>query len=252
LKENSSKEQIIFGRHPIIEALESGKSFEKIIIKSGMTGDFVHQLNSLCKHNKIAIKKVPQIKLDKLARFRNHQGVVGFISLVEYQNLRDIVPFLFEHGKTPLFIMLDGITDVRNLGAIARSAEVLGCHAIIVGQNNNAVINQDAIKTSAGALLKIPVCRSENLKDTLNYLRASGVSVVCSDMNSKNDLDALDLTGPIALVMGSEGAGVSFEVLEASGQTFRIPQVGQIESLNVSVASGIALYECLRQRKLLK
>ncbi len=197
----------------------------------------------------IPLKKVPQIKLDQLSRKRNHQGAVGIISAVEYQNIRDIIPLIYERGETPNILILEGITDVRNVGAIARSAEVLGAHAIVFPLSNSAEINEDAIKTSAGALLSIPLCRESNLFKTIDYLKESGFHIICSALDGDTNIFEIDMTGPLATIIGSEQKGVSSELIKKSDKTFKIPQLGKTDSLNVSVASGIILYECIKQRR---
>lgn len=242
------KGQVIFGRNPILEALRSDQQFEKIVLKSGLKGPFVQELYEICTERAIPIKKVPTVKLDYISRGKNHQGVIGYMSAIEYQDIRNILPFLFEQGTVPNFLILDGVTDVRNLGAIARSAEVLGVNAIILPLANSAQINEDAIKTSAGALMNIPVCRSNSISRTISYLKESGVTIVSSSLKAEKHVFDIDLTVPLAVILGSEYDGVQGSLLAESDEIFKIPQQGQIDSLNVSVAAGIILYECLHQR----
>lgn len=248
MKTHSSKHQIIFGRQPLLEAINGNVPIDHILIRSGLKGSFIDTIKEYCSRNNIPLKRVPQIKLDKTSHQQNHQGVIAFASLIEYKNLKDIVPFLFEKGEVPLILILDGVTDVRNLGAIARSAEIFGCHAIIIPLSDTAQINEVAIKTSAGALLNIDICRESNLKSAVKFLKNSGIQILASDMKSDRDIYSFDLNVPLALVMGSEQYGVSSDLLSASTETFSIPQLGSTDSLNVSVASGICLYECIRQR----
>jgi 23S rRNA (guanosine2251-2'-O)-methyltransferase len=191
---------------------------------------------------------VPVYKLNKVASGKNHQGVVAFLASITYHNIADVLPEVFKSGKTPLILVLDRITDVRNFGAIARSAECAGVDAIIIPSRGAAQVNGDAIKTSAGALHKIPVCKEDNLKTTLEYLKESGLTIAaCTEKGSEPHYKT-DLTGPLAVIMGSEEDGVSGEYIKRSDKKILIPMSGTIESLNVSVATGIVLFEVLRQR----
>lgn len=194
------------------------------------------------------MKKVPPIKLDKLSRQRNHQGVVGVMSAIEYQNIENVVPFIFEKGEMPLILILDGVTDVRNMGAICRSAEVMGVHTVVLPVQNSAEINEDAIKTSAGALMSLPVCRTAHLPKVISYLKESGISITCSSLEGDLPIFDLDMSGPMAIIMGSEQNGVDKTLMNLSDHIFKIPQSGKTDSLNVSVATGVILYECVRQR----
>jgi len=213
-----------------------------------MKGDFASEIYAFAKERSIPIKKVPPIKLDKLSRQRNHQGVVGMMAAIEYQKVEDVIPFIFEKGETPLILILDGITDVRNMGAICRSAEVMGVHTIILPIQNSAEINEDAIKTSAGALLTLPVCRTANLDKVIHYLKECGISIRSSSLSGSQPIFDLDLTAPTAIILGSEQNGVDKSLLSLSDEIFKIPQRGKTDSLNVSVAAGVVLYECVRQR----
>lgn len=241
---------IIFGIYPLLEALQAGKEVEKIMLSRELRNTQVREIISLAEQLEIPVQKVPPEKLDSLTR-SNHQGVVAFTSLIEYQPLEDILIKVFETGRQPLFLILDRITDVRNAGAISRSAECAGVDALIVPSRGSAQINADAIKTSAGALNLIPVHRSPNLKHTLRYLRDSGVKIVAVSEHATEDYDRADLTCPIAFVVGSEEDGISAEYLRLCDEKIRIPLKGAIKSLNVSVAVGIVLFEALRQRKAL-
>ena len=243
------KSQIIYGRNPILEALEGGTQFEKIVLKSGLKGPFEQEITEICKEKMIPVRRVPQIRLDTISRNKNHQGIVGYISVIEYQDIRNVVPFLYEQGITPNLLILDGITDVRNLGAIARSCEVLGANALILPQSNSAEINEDTIKTSTGAIFKIPVCREVNLLDTIDYLKECGINIIVSTLEAEKYIFDIDLTVPIATIIGSEQKGVNSQLLARSDDKFKIPQKGETDSLNVSVAAGIILYECLHQRQ---
>ncbi len=239
---------IIYGRHPITEAIKAGKAFEKIMIQQGLRGEMEIEIRKLSRENQIPLSIVPQEKLNKMANGANHQGLVGFMALVSYLTLEDVLPHIFERGEVPLLLLLDGITDVRNFGAIARTAEVMGVHAIVVQQKGGALINADAIKASAGALNRMTVCREKTMSAVLDYLAQSGVRVIASDLKATQKLFDVDLTLPTAIIIGSEDVGVNGNFLRRSDETFIIPQVGAMDSLNVSVATGIILYEVVKQR----
>lgn len=239
---------MIYGRHPIVEAIKSGKPLEKVMMQQGTHGEAEIELRKLTKEHGIPLSIVPKEKLDKMARGVNHQGLLGFFAILEYANLEDVLPHIFEKGEIPLLILLDGVTDVRNFGAIARSAEVMGVHAIVVPQKGGALINADAMKASAGALSRIPVCREKTMSAVLDYLGASGVQVMASDLKAEKKIFDVDFTVPTAILMGSEDEGVNRAFLRRADETFIIPQVGETDSLNVSVAAGVILYEVLRQR----
>lgn len=240
---------MIYGRHPVVDAIKAGKPFEKVMLLQGTTGETEIELRHLTREHNIPLSMVPREKLNKMAaRGANHQGVIGFLSVIEYQNLENILPFIYEKGETPLLLLLDNVTDVRNFGAIARSAEVMGVHALVVPQKGGALINADAMKASAGALSKIPVCREKTLSAVLDYLGSSGVQVISSDLKAEKQLFEMDFTQPTAILIGSEGEGVNANFVRRSDDTFKIPQVGTTDSLNVSVATGIILYEVVKQR----
>ncbi|SNC75284.1 23S rRNA (guanosine2251-2'-O)-methyltransferase [Hymenobacter gelipurpurascens] len=240
---------MIFGLRPILEALNAGRTLDKIFLLRGTKNSMTQDIQVLAKAANIPMSMVPVEKLDGITK-KNHQGAVAYVSPIDYMPLDSILAGLYEEGKTPLLLVLDRITDVRNFGSIARNAECLGVHAIVVPSNGAAQINGDALKTSAGALNLIPVCREANLKDTLTFLRESGVQVVACTEKTDTSLEtgSVDLTGPLAILMGSEEDGISPEYLRLADHKLRIPMAGQISSLNVSVASGIMLYEVLRQR----
>lgn len=239
---------LIYGRHPVADAIRAGKPFEKVMMQQGMRGEAEIEIRKLTKEFNIPLSIVPREKLSKMANGGNHQGILGFLPLIAYQKLDDILPFVFEKGETPLLLLLDNVTDVRNFGAIARSAEVMGVHAIVVPQNGSALINADAMKSSAGALSRIAVCREKSMSQVMDYLAQSGVRVVASDLGGKKKVFDVDFTLPTAIIMGSEGEGVNKALLRRADETFIIPQVGTTDSLNVSVATGVILYEVLRQR----
>ncbi|MFI5163827.1 MAG: 23S rRNA (guanosine(2251)-2'-O)-methyltransferase RlmB [Bacteroidia bacterium] len=240
--------KLIFGIRPIMEAIRSGKEIEKILFQQNTGSKLMSELNDEIKKYKIPFQFVPAEKLNNLIKSRNHQGVVALLSPVTYRNIEDIVPTVFEKGETPLVIILDRITDVRNIGAISRSAECAGVHAMIVPSRGSAQINNDAIKASAGAIYQIPICRSENLKQTIDFLKRSGLRIVSCTEKSDNTIYEIDFSLPTAVILGSEEDGISEEYLKISDERVKIPLYGKIESLNVSVCAGITLYEAVRQR----
>lgn len=239
---------IIYGRHPVVDALTNGIPLEKVMLQKGIRGEMEKELRHLCKAAEVPMLVIPK---ERLKRYTpgNHQGVVALQSLIRYQKIEDVLPLVFERSETPLFVLLDGVTDVRNFGAIARSAEVCGAHALVITQKNSAQINPEAMKTSAGALNTIPVCREKSLITAIDYLQQSGIQVLASDLQASHAVYELDLNAPVAFVLGAEGEGISPAVGRKADQTFIIPQKGQTDSLNVSVAGGIMLYEAMRQRK---
>ena len=239
--------EIIFGIRAVIEAVQAGKDIDKILIKKDMQGELSRELFTVLKGTHIPVSRVPVERINRITR-KNHQGVVAFISSITYQRVEDVVPFLFEQGKNPLFVMLDGVTDVRNFGAIARTCECAGVDAIVIPAKNSVTVNADAIKTSAGALHTLPVCREPNLKDALQYLKNSGFHVVAATEKGDYDYVKADYTGPMCIIMGAEDKGVSYDNLALCDEWVKIPMFGTIESLNVSVAAGILIYEAVKQR----
>ena len=242
------KENIIFGVRPVIEAINAGKEIEKLYIQRDIKGSGLTELRNAVKKGKVVFSHVPIQKLNKHTS-ENHQGVLAFISPIDVSDIEILIPTLFEAGKTPLILLLDKLTDVRNFGAIARTAECAGVHAIVVPKRESAQINADAIKTSAGALHTIPVCKVENLTDAAMFLQASGIRIVSCTEKTEQLIYDVDYTTPTALVMGSEEFGVSNQILRLSDDKARIPLAGEISSLNVSVAAGIILYEAVKQRQ---
>ena len=241
------KSHLIFGRHPVTEALQSGKPFDKVFLQQGIRGPFEKEIRQLCKSFKVPLKVIPKERLDRLAG-GNHQGVAGYVALVRYQQLEDVLPFLFEKEDLPLIVLLDGVTDVRNFGSIARSAECCGVGTLVIPRKGSAQVNAEAVKSSAGALLRIPICRESSIVAAVELLQLSGVPVYASDLKADGPIMEMDFTGPVALVLGAEGDGVSEAVLRKVDKSFIIPQRGETDSFNVSVAAGIMLYEVLRQR----
>lgn len=242
------KENIIYGIRPIIEAVKSGKEIDKILIQTGLNNELYFQLRKLINEFKIPFQYVPVNKLNRITS-KNHQGVICFISNIVYFNIENLLPGIYEDGKLPLLLILDRITDVRNMGAIARTAECTGVDAIIIPEKGSAQINSETIKASAGSLYKIPVCRCKNLKNTIEYLKESGVQIIAATEKADNYYTSADFTKPTVIIMGSEENGVSGEYLKRSDLKVKIPILGDIESLNVSVATGVILYEAVNQRK---
>ena len=243
------KETYIYGIRPTIEAIKAGKELEKIFLQNGLKGDGFRDLFGLIKELEIPFQFVPIEKLNRLSR-QNHQGVISYVSEITYQRLEDIVPYVFEQGRMPLFLILDRVTDVRNVGSIARTAECSGVDGLIFPARGSAQINSDAIKTSAGALYKLPVVRSQNLKESVQFLRDSGLIIAAATEKTEKEYTQVDFNRPMALIMGSEGEGISEEYLKLTDEVVRIPLHGEIESLNVSVAAGVILFEALRQRNI--
>lgn len=244
----TNKQLIVIGRHPVIDLLQKGNPVQKVFISRTLKGPTEIDVRKLTGAAGIPLSRVENQKLDRLAHHKNHQGLVAITSPIAFQNIEDIVPHLFETNENPLILILDHVTDVGNFGAIARSALALGVHAIIVPSKGSAAINKDAIKSSAGALLDIPICRISNLVKAIDFLKNSGVTVYCSTLRESKMITDLDFTGPTAVVLGSEDHGVDNTVVTASQGLFKIPQSEQVDSLNVSVATGIILYEISRQR----
>lgn len=244
---NTEEKNYIFGIRAIIEAVNAGKTIDKLFIQKGLHNDLFAELWKLVRIKRINYKHVPLEKINRLTR-KNHQGVFAFISPIDFHNIEDVVPSLYEQGKNPLILVLDRITDVRNFGAIARTAECAGVDAIIIPEQNAAAINADAIKTSAGALHKITVCRTWNLKLAIQFMKESGIQLVGCTEKTQDLIYKPDYTPPTAIIMGSEEDGVSPEFLKMCDARVKIPLAGKIASLNVSVATGVILYEAIRQR----
>ncbi|MEP7268944.1 MAG: 23S rRNA (guanosine(2251)-2'-O)-methyltransferase RlmB [Saprospiraceae bacterium] len=240
--------QIIYGKHPVLEALREELAIEKVMLLQGSHGELEKTLREKCRERSIPLQQVPKELLNKLAKGNNHQGILALIAPIEYQDLKGLLPFLLNQQKKPLFILLDRVTDVRNLGAIARSGELLGVDAIIVSAKHSARIDDEAIKTSAGALLKLAVCREQSINQAVEILQKSGVKIAAADSKDGVMIHEVNFNQPIALLMGSEDEGVHHSLLEKSDYRYKIPQVGSIDSFNVSVAAGISLYEVNRQR----
>jgi len=237
----------IFGIRAVIEAIKSGKQIDKLMIKVGLKGELFFELMELVKSLQIPFQYVPNERINRVT-MKNHQGVLAFISPIEFQNIENILPSIFESGKTPLIVILDKVTDVRNFGAITRTAECAKVDAIIIPEKGSAQISGDAVKTSAGALLKIPVCRVKNLSNTIKYLQQSGIQVVAATEKAEDFYYKVDFSIPTAILLGAEDRGVDMEYLKVADQMVKIPILGEIESLNVSVAASILIYEAVKQR----
>jgi 23S rRNA (guanosine2251-2'-O)-methyltransferase len=238
---------LLIGLRPLIEAIEAGHEIEKVLIQQGLRGDLITEAREVIQQNQISFQLVPAEKLNYISK-KNHQGIIAFVSPIAFGNLENIVADVFEKGETPKFLLLDGVTDVRNFGAICRTAECLGVHAVIVPEKGSAQINEEAIKTSAGALYNIPVCRTKSIMQTISYLQQSGVSVVACSEKSRTPLHEVNLKIPTCIVMGSEESGISNEIIRKADFLTGITMAGKTSSLNVSVAAGMILYELMRQR----
>jgi 23S rRNA (guanosine2251-2'-O)-methyltransferase len=244
MKENKD---FLFGIRAVIEAIKSGKNIDKLMIRSGLKGELFYELMGLVKELQIPFQYVPNERINRVT-MKNHQGVLAFISPIEFQSIENILPSIFEQGKNPLFMILDKVTDVRNFGAITRTAECANVDAIIIPEKGSAQISADAVKTSAGALLKIPVCRVKSLSNTIKFLQESGIQIVAATEKATENYYQVDFSIPTALLLGAEDTGVSMELLRVADKMVKIPILGEIESLNVSVAAGVLLYEAVKQR----
>lgn len=242
-----SNSDMIYGTRAVIEAIRAGKQIEKILIQTGLNNDLIRELTGVAREHNLPVTYVPQEKLNRLTT-KNHQGVVCMLSAISYAQVNDLIDFAYSEGREPFFIILDRITDVRNFGAIARTAECAGVTGIIIGDKGNAPITSDAMKTSAGALNHLPVCREDNLKKTLKFLRDNGIMVVACTEKAEKEIYEVKFDQPVALIMGSEEDGISDVLLRECDELVRIPMKGKIESLNVSVATGVAIYEVVRQK----
>ncbi|MBO4269060.1 MAG: 23S rRNA (guanosine(2251)-2'-O)-methyltransferase RlmB [Bacteroidaceae bacterium] len=239
--------EMIFGIRAVIEAVEAGKEIDRLLVKKDLQGELSKELFAAIRGYDIPVQRVPAEKLNRITR-KNHQGVIAFIAPVTYQHVENLVPTLFEEGKEPFFVLLDGVTDVRNFGAIARTAECAGVNAVIIPSRNSVSVNADAVKTSAGALHILPVCRENNIASTIRYLKNCGIRIVGATEKAELDYTRARLDGPLCLIMGAEDKGIPQEHLALCDEWVRIPILGQIESLNVSVAAGILIYETVKQR----
>ena len=241
------KSQLIIGRQPLMETIRSGRAVDKILLQRNTAGESIAEIRQLAREYNIPVQVVPVEKLDSLTR-ANHQGVIAFAGLVQYMDLQQVIDHVVGAGGTPLFMMLDGVTDVRNIGAIARSALCCGAQALVIPDKGTGALNEEAMKSSAGALELIHICRVASLLKAVDTLHLNGIKVFTSEMNASKKVFELPLTEPCCIVMGSEDKGVQAYIHKAADEHFTIPMAGDFDSFNVSVAAGIILYEAMKHR----
>lgn len=239
--------EFIFGTRAVIEAIKAGKAIDKVLIKSGLDNELGAELKNLLKLHQLAFLSVPEAKLQRITR-KNHQGVIAYLSPIDFYQLEELVSRTFENGDLPFFIMLDGITDVRNFGAIVRTAECAGVQGIIIPEKGSVGINSDAVKTSAGALFRVPVCKIKSVKNAIEYLQNSGIKVIGANEKTEKLYFQEAYKNPLCLVMGAEDKGLSQSALKYCDEWVKIPILGKIESLNVSVAAAVLMYEVVKHR----
>jgi len=240
---------IIFGIHSVAEALRQSKDLEKIILLKDSDNPKLKEIEGLAKEHTVKVSYVPIQKFRKFENL-NHQGVIAYTSQISYQNFESTIEAVLEVKTTPLFLLLDGITDVRNLGAILRTAECTGVDAVIIPKSGSAQVNHETIKTSAGAAFNVSICKVDHLKDAIFYLKSSGIELIAATEKAENTIYDLNFNKPAAIIMGGEGDGIHNSILKMTDQKGKLPLLGDIESLNVSVACGVILYEAVRQRQL--
>lgn len=238
---------MVFGIRAVIEAVEAGKEIDRVLLKRDFSGELSGELFAVLKNRGIRPQRVPVEKLNSITR-KNHQGVIAFISPVNYQPIEEIIASVYDRGETPFIVVLDHITDVRNFGAIARTAECAGVHAVVIPSRGSVSVTADAVKTSAGALLTLPVCRPKSLEEAVKYMKSCGLQIITASEKASALYTEADMTLPTAIIMGAEDKGVSAALASLSDISLSLPQFGKIASLNVSVATGILLYEVVRQR----
>lgn len=241
------KTQYVYGIHAVLEAIDAGKDIDKIFLSKTLNDDTAQEIIGKARQLRIPVQRVPVQKIDRITR-RNHQGVLAMLAAVTYYRVEDVVPQLFDNGENPFIVVLDGVTDVRNFGAVARTCECAGVSAIVIPDRESVSVNADAVKTSAGALNYLPVCREHNLVSAVKLLRDSGFRIVGTSDKSQMPYTSGDYTGPVAIVLGAEDKGISPEIMKLCDTQVMIPEFGHINSLNVSVAGGIMIYEVVRQR----
>lgn len=246
-KPRPKKNTLIIGRNKVTEAIQQGKQLERIFLVSTVHGEVIDEIKRLAEENKIPVNKVPVEKLNSF-NVSNHEGCIAVTSKIQYQDLQEIISFVVDKGDTPLFLILDGITDVRNIGALARAALCTGVQAIIIPDKGVGALNEDAITTSAGALEKLAICRVSSLMKTIDELHLNGIKVFASEMKAERIIYDINFSEPCAIVMGSEDKGISAALMKICDEQFKIPMKGDFESLNVSVAAGMILYEAMKQR----
>lgn len=245
--EFENKTDLVFGIHPILEGLESGENFDKILILNSLRTPQAKEIIATAKERGIAVNKVPQQKLDRITR-KNHQGIIGFIAPIEFHQIEDILPDIFSRGKNPFLLILDRISDVRNFGAIVRTAECAGADAIIIPKKGSAQINGETIKTSTGAIFNIPICKVSGIDSIIPFLKESGIHLIACTEKAEINYTQIDYTLPIGIILGSEESGIAISNITKSDSTAKLPLIGKTKSLNVSVAAGIIMYEVIRQR----
>jgi 23S rRNA (guanosine2251-2'-O)-methyltransferase len=248
IEKSATDKDFIFGTRAVMESINAGKDIDKVLVQKELNNDLIKELLKLCKEFKIPVVRVPDGKLNRITR-KNHQGVIAQMSSIEYASLDNVIDNCFAVGKSPLILVLDHITDVRNFGAIARTAECAGVDAIVIPEKGSAQINSDAIKTSVGALNFLPVARVKNLFYACRDLQKMGLTLVAITEKTDKIMYDADFSSPVAMVMGSEEDGISQEIMGIVDDKVKIPMAGNIESLNVSVSAGVAIYEAIRQRK---
>ncbi len=241
------KTQYIYGVHAVLEAIDAGKDIDKILLSKTLNDETAKEISERARQLRVPVQRVPVQKIDRITR-RNHQGVLAMMAAVTYYRVEDLVPQLFDEGVNPFVVVLDGVTDVRNFGAVARTCECAGVNAIVIPERESVSVNADAVKTSAGALNYLPVCRERNLVNAVKLLRDSGFKIVGTSDKQHLPYTKADYTGPVAIVLGAEDKGISPEIMKLCDTQVLIPEFGNINSLNVSVAGGIMIYEVVRQR----
>ena len=239
--------QFIYGIHAVLEAIDAGKDIDKIFLSKTLNDETAREISDRARMLRVPLQRVPVQKIDRITR-RNHQGVLAMMAAVTYYRVEDLVPQLFDEGENPFIVVLDGVTDVRNFGAVARTCECAGVSAIVIPDRESVSVNADAVKTSAGALNYLPVCREHNLVNAVKLLRDSGFKIVGTSDKQQLPYTQADYTGPVAIVLGAEDKGISPEIMKLCDTQVLIPEFGHINSLNVSVAGGIMIYEVVRQR----
>jgi len=239
--------EMVFGLRAVMEAIAAGKDIDKIWIRKNLESNLARELFDMLKGSNVPVQRVPQERLNYITT-KNHQGVIAFMSPVTYHRLEEMVPLLYEQGRDPFFVVLDRLTDVRNFGAIARTCACAGVDAIVIPMNESVTVNADAIKTSAGALHSLPVCRENSLRDAIRFLKDSGVHIIAASEKAEKNYTEAQYSGPVAILMGAEDEGIAPENIRACDELVQIPMKGNIASLNVSVAAGIMIYEAVKAR----
>ena len=247
MERHNNRSNYIFGIRAILEAIEAGRDIDKVLIRTDLNGDLAQELLRAVKQNNILFQRVPVEKLNRITQ-KNHQGAIATLSPVAYHSIANLLPSLYEEGKMPFIMVLDGLTDTRNFGAIARTASCAGVDAIVIPERNSVSVTPDAVKTSAGALMSIPVCREKNILQAVRELQSNGVKVIGASEKASANYTLVEMNVPVAIVMGAEDTGISNDVLRQCDELAAIPIFGPIGSLNVSVAAGLMMYEAVRQR----